>query len=268
MALEPLDVLYEAPGLPELELPGQLARLYGGDFGLAEPCVYANFVQTVDGVVAIPPVPRSNAVVAADSEADHFVMGLLRAFADCVLVGAGTLAASPEGTWRPEKVFPPAAAAFAELRNGRGAAPAPEVAIVTGRGSIDPAHPVLESGAVVLTSTAGAERLAGKLPASATVLVLGEEVRLGGGAIVHALRERGYRMILSEAGPHTFGSLLAADAVQELFLTVSPLLAGDAGPGSRFRLVEAADLVPPRRRKLLSVRRGDEHLLLRYRLTG
>jgi riboflavin biosynthesis pyrimidine reductase len=268
MALEPLDVLFEAEGLPESEFPDELTRLYGGDLGLDEPCVYANFVETVDGVVAIPPIPRSNAVVAADSEADRFVMGLLRALADCVLVGAGTLAASPQGTWRPEKVYPSTADAFAELRSQRGAAPVPEVAIVTGRGSIEPAHPVLESGAVVLTSTIGAKRLEGRLPAAATVLALAEDVRLDGRTIVDALHARGHRFVLCEAGPHTFGSLLAADAVQELFVTVSPLLAGDAGPGSRYRLVEAADLVPPRRRKLLSVRRGDEHLLLRYGLTG
>ena len=268
MALEPLDVLFEADGLPAFALPAELSRLYGGDLGLDEPCVYANFVETVDGVVAIPPIPRSNAVVAADREADGFVMGLLRALADCVLVGAGTLAASPEGTWRPEKVYPPATGAFAELRARRGATLAPAVAVVTGRGSIDPAHPVLEPGAVVLTSTTGAERLAGALPPAATLVVLGDDRMLDGRAIVDALHARGHRLILSEAGPHTFGSLLASDAVQELFVTVSPLLAGDAGPGTRYRLVEAADLVPPRRLRLLSARRGDEHLLLRYDLRG
>ena len=70
-------------------------------------------------------------------------MGLLRAFADVVLIGAGTLASSPKGTWLPEKVYPPAADAFAELRRGLGRAERPEVAILTGHGSIDPAHPVL-----------------------------------------------------------------------------------------------------------------------------
>jgi len=40
------------------------------------------------------------------------------------------------------------------------------------------------------------------------------------------LRERGHALILSEGGPTLFGSLLTADSVDELFLTVSPLLAG------------------------------------------
>jgi riboflavin biosynthesis pyrimidine reductase len=54
--------------------------------------------------------------------------------------------------------------------------------------------------------------------------------------------------------------------VDELFLTLSPLLAGDAGPDSRLHLVEAADLLPPVGLRLLSLRRQEEHLFLRYEL--
>jgi riboflavin biosynthesis pyrimidine reductase len=56
--------------------------------------------------------------------------------------------------------------------------------------------------------------------------------------------------------------------VDELFLTTSPLLVGDTGPGSRLRLVEAAELVPlDVEGRLLSVRRHDSHVFLRYQLT-
>ena len=85
--------------------------------------------------------------------------------------------------------------------------------------------------------------------------------------IVDALRERGHRRILSEAGPHTFGTLLKAGRVDELFLTTSPFLAGDADAGSRLRLVEAADLVPLLETKLLSVRRHGDHLFGRHALS-
>jgi riboflavin biosynthesis pyrimidine reductase len=57
---------------------------------------------------------------------------------------------------------------------------------------------------------------------------------------------------------------LEAGRVDELFLTTSPFLAGDAGPESRLRLVEAADLVPLVEGRLLSLRRHDEHLFTRY----
>jgi riboflavin biosynthesis pyrimidine reductase len=267
--MDPLSVLYELDGLPETELPGELEELYGGRLGFREPCLYSNFVATIDGVVAIPSVPRSNTLIADGSTGDRFVMGLLRAFADAVLIGAGTLASSPKGTWLPEKVYPPGADAFAELRRRLGRRERREVAVLTGHGSIDPGHPVIASGAVVLTSDVGAIRLRDKLPEAATLISLGAEATLDPQRAVDALLERGHRAILCEAGPHTHGGLLARRLVDELFLTVSPLVAGDRGHSSRYGLAEAADLMPPGLRgHLLSVRRHEEHLFLRYELEG
>jgi riboflavin biosynthesis pyrimidine reductase len=267
--MEPLELLFEVEGLPAAGLPAPLREHYGGELGLREPCLYSNFVSTIDGVVAIPSVPRSNTLVADGSDGDRFVMGLLRAYADAVLIGAGTLASSPKGTWLPEKVFPPAADAYARLRRDLGRAERPEIAILTGHGSIDPRHPVLDRGALVLTSDAGAVRLEGEIPAASTILTLGAETTIDPHRPVDALLERGNRAILCEAGPHTHGGLLAVGLVDELFLTVSPLLAGDRGHMSRYGLAEAVDLMPPGLRgRLLSVRRHAEHVFLRYDLEG
>jgi riboflavin biosynthesis pyrimidine reductase len=264
--MEPLEVLFEPDGLPAADLPDELARLYGGPLGIEAPRLFANFVATTDGVVAIPSIPNSNALVAGDSDADRFVIGLLRAFADVVLIGAGVLAASPTSTWRPDRVYPAAADAFAELRRRLGKpTEQPGVAILTGHGSIDPSHPVLAAGAAVLTSTEGAERLDGVLPEAATVVVVGDEAVLDPRAVVEALKARGAALILSEAGPHTFGRLVGAGLVDELFLTVSPLLAGDRGHATRFGLAEAVELMPPGvRERLLGVRRHGDYLFLRY----
>jgi len=81
------------------------------------------------------------------------------------------------------------------------------------------------------------------------------------------LRERGHSLILSEAGPTVFASLVASGLVDELFVTVSPLLAGRDGR-PRLGLVEGAELLPGAGApaELLSVRRADAHLFLRYRL--
>src|SRR5206468_2894613 len=84
--------LWEEAGLPAQPLPESLCTLYGGPFGLREQVLYANFVETLDGIVALPEVEKSNALVADGSEADKFAMGLLRASGDVVLVGSGTLA--------------------------------------------------------------------------------------------------------------------------------------------------------------------------------
>jgi riboflavin biosynthesis pyrimidine reductase len=264
--MEPLELLFEPDGLPAADLPDELTRLYGGPLGFEAPRLFANFVATTDGVVAIPSIPNSNALVAGDSDPDRFVIGLLRAFADVVLIGAGVLAASPTSTWRPDRVFPAAAEAYAELRRRLGKpTEQPGVAILTGHGAIDPSHPVLAAGAVVLTSTTGAERLEGVLPEAATIVVVGDDAVLDPRAVVEALHARGATLILSEAGPHTFGRLVGAGAVDELFLTVSPLLAGDRGEATRFGLVESVELMPPGvREELLGVRRHGDYLFLRY----
>ena len=71
-------------------------------------------------------------------------MGLLRACADAVLVGSGTMVESPGTLWTAERAYPPTADAYAELRRRLGLPPRPEVAIVTASGLVDVAHPVLE----------------------------------------------------------------------------------------------------------------------------
>jgi len=260
-------VLAEEPGLPELDLPEELRRLYGGGFGFDGPRVFANFVQTIDGVVSIPDVPRSNALIADESEADRFLMGLLRACAGAVLVGSGTMLASPQGTWRPERVYPPAAEAFAELRRRLGLAERPLVACVTAGGSFDPAHPILEESALVLTTASAAAGLRASVPAATDVVAVNEGDRVDLRLALGALRARGHALVLSESGPTLFGSLLAAGLADELFLTVSPLLAGrDRSP--RLSLVEGVELLPEVRTeaRVLSVRRDGGHLFLRYAL--
>jgi riboflavin biosynthesis pyrimidine reductase len=244
-----------------------LRELYGGGLDLDEPSLFANFVETVDGVVAIPDLPRSNALIAAESEADRFVMGLLRASADAILVGSGTMRASPTGTWQPERVYPPAAGAFAELRRRRGRHEPPTVAFVTAGASFDPAHPALEQGAIVLTTRSAAASLKGSVPAASEVVGVNDGDQVDPQRALACLHERGLSMILSEGGPTMFASLLASGLVHELFLTISPLLAGRA-VRSRLPLITGVELLPDATAALglASVRRHEDHLFLRYRL--
>jgi len=196
-------------------------------------------------------------------------VGLLRACADVVVLGARTMLASPRGLWRPKGVYPAAADAFAELRARRGTGENPAVAIVTTGASLDHTHPVLEEGALVLTTegTAGALRTA--VPAAAEVVAVNAGDRVDVGRALETLRARGHGVILSEAGPTVFGQLLADGLVDELFVTISPLVAGRADPG-RPALAEGVELLPGIRAEseLASVRRGDDHLFLRYRRRG
>ncbi len=80
--------------------------------------MYANFVSSIDGIVALEAgTAPSGGIISGRNEADRFVMGLLRAFADAVLVGAGTVRAEGgKALWTTEYIFPAAAKAYADLR--------------------------------------------------------------------------------------------------------------------------------------------------------
>src|SRR5213078_165908 len=91
------DVLFDAPGPRPFDLPEEIRRRYG-EFGLGPDTVFANFVSSVDGAVALPGVEKSSQVIGGGSRADRFVVALLRAAADAVVVGAGTYRAH-RGPW-------------------------------------------------------------------------------------------------------------------------------------------------------------------------
>jgi riboflavin biosynthesis pyrimidine reductase len=263
-----LELLYETDGLEVFPLPAALAEQYGGQLGIPEDSVFANFVATADGVVAIPELAGSNRLIAAASRADRFVMGLLRASCDAVVIGAGTLSGSPTSLWTPARAFPEAADAYALLRRQLGHDREPELAVVSARGLIDPEHPALADGAVVLTTERGRERLRQRVPAGVEFVVLEDVPHLDPHAILAALRARGHRRILSEGGPHALGPLVGARLVDELFLTISPLLLGHSGLQPRLSLIEGTDLLAEggARAHLLGVRRNGDHLFLRYAL--
>jgi riboflavin biosynthesis pyrimidine reductase len=265
--IEPFAVLAEDEDLPRWDVPDELVRIYGAAIGLDEPMLIANFVESLDGVAAAPDLPRSHALVADESEADRFLLAFLRSCADAIVVGSGTLLSSPRGTWRVDRAYPEAADSFAELRARRGRPEQPLLAIVTAGGSFDPGHPVLAAGALVLTTSRAAPQLRASVPETSEVVGVNDGDAVDLTAAVGVLRERGCAVILSEAGPTLFGSLLASGLVDELFLTVSPLLAGRA-EAARLGLVEGVELLPQTRvaATIRSVRTHGSHLFLRYRL--
>ena len=108
--LAPLETLYEVDQGNALPLPPELAGVYGR---LAfpphpgRPYVIGNFVTSLDGVTSLQvPGQAGGGPISGFNPHDHLVMGLLRAAADAVIVGAGTLRAVPHHVWTAAYVCP------------------------------------------------------------------------------------------------------------------------------------------------------------------
>jgi 5-amino-6-(5-phosphoribosylamino)uracil reductase len=228
----------------------ELERVYDYPAGLDRPWVQVNFVSSVDGAVAV-----DGKSAGLGNPADKKVFALGRDLADVVLVGAGT--ARAEG-YRGVK----AGEVRAERRARLGLAPVPPIAVVTARASIEPASPLLTDTSVptivLTTSAAPAERRAALAAAGADVVVVGEsEVDLA--AALRALDERGLRRVDCEGGPALFGSLIAADLVDLLCVTIAPkLVGGAAGRIANGPVAAARDMA------LVSALHYESALLLRY----
>src|SRR5260370_39593960 len=118
--------------------------------GFRGGCVFGNLVGSMDGVVAVRGAGESGAVISGHSEADRFIMGLLRACAGAVLIGAGTLRAAPEDLWYPDHVYPDAAPLYAQLRQRLGLLQRPRLFVLSGAGSVVESHPALPARRIVV----------------------------------------------------------------------------------------------------------------------
>src|SRR5436190_12846903 len=168
-------------------MPAELVNRYGGPLENptvpGRPTLLANFVSTLDGIVALGPgEERGGGVISGRFEPDRSVMALLRAVADVLLMGAGTVAGTSSTDWTAEHLQPDDAAALARWRRDLGLAPHPTTVIVTGSGDVRlgrrgvdvPAVPV-----VFATTASGAQRLRDiELPAPVGIEVLGTEATI------------------------------------------------------------------------------------------
>ena len=258
-------------------LPDDLAERYGGrleiPLHLGRPTIIANFVSTLDGAVALDRTGASGGrEISGASEPDRFVMGLLRATADAVLVGAGTVRSSRTHSWTAGHIHPPSAASYDRWRKGLGlGTAAPTTVMVSTSGDLEARHLGLDDpdqSVIVVTTTLGARRLRATLGTrdDVEIVVVAEEGPIPARSLIGFLRERGFGLVLCEGGPTLFADLVVARAVDELFLTVAPQVVGRSVGVERLALVEGAAFTPHAApwTRLRSVRRADDHLFLRY----
>jgi 5-amino-6-(5-phosphoribosylamino)uracil reductase len=236
-----LDELADAYAYPEPE-PGE-----------PRPWLRANMVSTLDG--AAQHDGRSQPISTAT---DMRIFGTLRGLADVVVVGAETVRL--EG-YRPAR----ARAEFAGRREAAGQGPAPAVAVVTASLDLDFSLPLFTSPlapTLLLTGAAAApDRVAAAQKAGARVVIAGDGMGVDPARAVEALAGLGHTRLLTEGGPRLLGQFVAAGVLDELCLTVSPMLtAGDAQ-----RIAGGPSVPVPQRFALASLLEEEGFLFARYR---
>jgi len=197
------------------------------------PYLVVNMVASVDGRAAVD--GRSGPL---GGPADRAVFFELRASVDAVLAGTGTLRAERYGRLvrRPERIA---------QRVARGLEPEPVALVLSRSGDVPADVPLLTD------------------PEARPLVLTGEEAEPAA-ALRRARAEHGVRSVLCEGGPALNAGLLAAGVVDELFLTVSPLLAATADP---LTIVGDAGLEAPVDLELVWVLEAGGMLFLRYRIS-
>lgn len=281
--LSPIETLSETSLGPELPLPEAIASIYGR-LAFPEhpgrPYVISNFVTTLDGVVTLGiPGHSGGGDISGFNKEDRFLMGLLRAATDVVIISSAILTVAPSQVWTAAAVFPPMEQAYQELRAAMGKKTPPITAIITSRGEINPGLRVFqeyEGPVVILTTEEGAQRIsarnlsaAGHQQADLNVLVARPEGPLQADEIITALQNLSPEgLYLMEAGPHLHAEFIAGKRLDEIFLTLAPQVAGRIGADIRPGLVADRIFAPeiPVWGRLVSIKRSESHLFLRYSL--
>jgi riboflavin-specific deaminase-like protein len=221
------------------------------DAGTTRAHVALGMVVSLDGAVTVDGVSGD-----LGGDADQVAFRRLRDAADAILVGAGTVRAEDYGP-------PRATEARRRARLERGLGETPRLVIVSGSLSLAPDLRVFSdpSARPIVVTAAGADAHRRRvLDPVAEVLVAGDrEVDLA--AAIDALTERGLVRVACEGGPSLNGALLAADLVDEIFVTVAPVAVAGDGP----RLARGPQPLDSRRFALAEVHEHTGELLLRYR---
>ncbi len=191
--------------------------------------------------------------------ADKALFAVLRGQADVLLAGATTVRVEGYAGEQPT-------ADRRDWRRARGLSEAPPIAVVTRTCDLDPAAGLFTETVarpIVITHRQAPQHRVAALAEVADMITAGEqEVDLS--AALDALAERGLRRVSCEGGPRLLSQVAAADRLDELSLTVSPLLVG----GSALRILDGALLEPPTRLRLADVLEDESFLFLRYLRAG
>ncbi len=222
----------------------------------SRPYVLLNMVSTADGRVTLD--GRSGAI---GGSADKALFLGLRTAVDAVMAGAGTVRAEHYGRLVR-------AVRRREIRREHGLAEEPLACIVSGRLALSAEIPLLaDPGGRVAILTSSQASLPQDCQADIQYVRAARDGLLDLPSAMSQLREdHGIRTLLCEGGPHLNAQLLSEGLVDELFLSLSPLLAAGDTTSEALRILSGPELEPPVALELVSALEHDSHLFLRYRV--
>lgn len=273
--LVPMDVLYEQAQGTSLPLTPALAAIYGSLHiakMAATPIVLGNFVATLDGVVSFnTPGKPSGGDISGFNQHDRLVMGILRAVADAVVVGAGTLRGLPRHVWTAQQIYPPFAHEYERLRSTLGKTKPPLNVLITASGDLDPTMRIFQERTIpvlIVTTTQGKDNLADRaLPPHIRITSATDASQISAHTILEEInRIQPCDLVLVEGGPQLMGAFFGEGRLDELFLTIAPQVAGRDASVERPGFVAGRLLAPahPMWGNLISIRRAGSHLFVRY----
>ena len=216
------------------------------------PSVRLNMIVSVDGGTSWNGVSG-----ALGGPADKELFSVLRSLTDVVLVASGTMRAENYG---PVMVSP----AVQDNRRARGQEPVPAVAVVSSSSRFDWSSPFFTAATrrpYIVTVESAGEADRKRAAEVADVIVAGDDT-VDLAVAVAELGARGARTILAEGGPTLNGELARAHLLDELCVTLAPLLAS----GDAKRLIAGSTLDELAPLNVHSVCEEDEYLFLRYRM--
>ena len=272
----PFQLLFSDDAHQTASLPETFRQIYPGDWHIPtikdRPYIYSNFAKSRDGRITfnLPEWPGGADVTKANDH-DRWLMGLLRTRADAVMNGDVTVNREPDHLWTAEFIYPPAAAAFTELRRSEGYAPSPFLVVLSFDGKLnfeatcfgrDDLHIILattERGAAHATGVRCAARL--------------DVHNLGRQAVdLHRLvgllySDYGVRNLLCEGGARVFANMLDAGLVDEEFVTLCPTFVGRSDEQFRPSYTEGVAWRPETApySKPISLHRAGDFLFMRTR---
>ncbi len=214
-----------------------------------EPFVYANFISSLDGRIAVADPSGHGLMIPKQTanDRDWRLFQELAVQADIVISSGRYLRDYADG--RAQEILrvydDPNLEDLKDWRTDRGLSPYPDIAVISNSLDFPLPEALFQHGRslIVVTSESADRKLLGAIHEKTDKVMIAGLERVEGARMIRGLKDWGYRTIYSSAGPKILHMLLSANRVDRLYLTTAQRLLGGKPFAS---IVDGGRLEPPR----------------------